>query len=193
MPRVAEREHLPIREARADDPAAWDILLRRYQLPLYSYVFELVREEQASFDITQEAFIAALRNIRGLQADDKFGGWLFGIAHQKCLQHWRRCNRDRVWREEQLDGPPDTEESPLDFLLREEQETELMKLLEQIPLAQRSAFLLHVLEDFSLEEIALITEAPLGTVKSRLHHAKRALRSLIRQVPDQFDRRGESK
>ncbi len=54
---VAGIEQLPVRQARAGDPDAWDALFRCYQLPLYSYVYELVRDEQASLDIVQEAFI----------------------------------------------------------------------------------------------------------------------------------------
>src|ERR1700733_13230496 len=90
MPPVADIEQLPVPQARAGEPAAWDALFRRYQLPLYVYVFELVRDEQAGLDIVQEAFIAAARHIGGLREDHKFGGWLFGIAHQKCVQRWRR-------------------------------------------------------------------------------------------------------
>ena len=56
-----------------------------------------------------------------------------------------------------------------------------MNLLNQLPLPQRSVLLLHFVEDFSLEEISRITETPLGTVKSRLHYAKRALRKLLEQ------------
>ncbi len=82
---VAERDQLlPVPQARAGDPAAWEALFRRYQLPLYVYVFELVHDEQVSLDIVQETFINAVRHIGGLRKDDKFGGWLFGIAHQKC-------------------------------------------------------------------------------------------------------------
>src|SRR5674476_144950 len=87
---VAEIEQLPVAEARSGEPTAWDTLFRRYQLPLYVYVFELVRDEQASLDIVQETFIAAARHIGGLREDDKFGSWLFGIAHQKCVQRWRK-------------------------------------------------------------------------------------------------------
>jgi RNA polymerase sigma-70 factor (ECF subfamily) len=71
-------------------PAAWDALFRRYQLPLYVYVFELVRDEQASLDLVQETFIAAVRHIGSLRDDGKFGSWLFGIAHQKVIQRWRK-------------------------------------------------------------------------------------------------------
>src|SRR5208283_3838126 len=58
---VAEREQLPVLQAKAGEPEAWDILFRRYQLPLYAYVFELVHDEQASLDLVQETFIAAVR------------------------------------------------------------------------------------------------------------------------------------
>jgi RNA polymerase sigma-70 factor (ECF subfamily) len=90
MPEVADIEQLPVTQARAGEPMAWDALFRRYQLPLYVYVFELVRNEQASLDIVQETFIAAARHIGGLRKDAKFGSWLFGIAHQKCVQRWRK-------------------------------------------------------------------------------------------------------
>src|SRR5215469_17097410 len=93
---VAELEQLPVSQARAGDAAAWDALFRRYQLPLYVYVFELVRDEQASLDIVQETFINAARHIGGLREDGKFGSWLFGIAHQKCIQHWRKKRPDEV-------------------------------------------------------------------------------------------------
>jgi RNA polymerase sigma-70 factor, ECF subfamily len=97
---VAEREQLPVSQARAGEPAAWDVLFHRYQLPLYVYVFELVNDEQSSLDIVQETFIAAVRHIGGLRDNDKFGSWLFGIAHQKCVQRWRKQNRQEFLRDE---------------------------------------------------------------------------------------------
>ncbi len=57
-----------------------------------------------------------------------------------------------------------------------------MKLLNQLPLPQRSVLLLHYVEDFSLEEIGAITGAQLGTVKSRMHYAKKALRKLLEEI-----------
>ncbi|HXF09919.1 MAG TPA: RNA polymerase sigma factor [Desulfuromonadaceae bacterium] len=174
---MAEPEPLPVLQARAGDPAAWDTLFRRYQLPLYVYAFELVHHEQAALDIVQETFIAAARHIDGLRDDQKFGSWLFGIAHQKCLQRWRK--KTEVLLDEIPETVDEVEDGPDDLLIRREQEAEFMKLLEQLPLPQRSVLLLHFIEDFSLEEIARITEAQLGTVKSRLHYAKRALRKLV--------------
>jgi RNA polymerase sigma-70 factor (ECF subfamily) len=176
---VAEREQLPVQPARDGNPAAWDALFRRYQLPLYVYVFELVRNEQTSLDLVQETFIAAARHIGGLRDDEKFGSWLFGIAHQKVIQLWRKHGGKEILFDEIPESPDEFENSPDILLIRREQEIEFMKLLDQLPSPQRSVLLLHFVEDFSLEEIARITETRPGTVKSRLHYAKRALRKLL--------------
>ena len=178
---VAEHEQLPVPQARAGEPAAWDALFRRYQLPLYVYVFELAHDEQASRDIVQETFIAAVKHIGGLRDDGKFGSWLFGIAHQKVIQLWRKRGGKEILFDEIPESPDEFENSPDDLLVRREQEKEFMDLLNQLPPPQRSVLLLHFVEDFSLEEIARITETPPGTVKSRLHYAKKSLRKLLEQ------------
>lgn len=177
MPEVADIEQLPVAQARAGEPAAWDTLFRRYQMPLYVYVFELIRDEQASLDIVQETFIASVKHLGCLRDDGKFGSWLFGIAHQKVIQRWRK--RTEVLFDEVPETPDEFETSPDDLLIRREQEAEFMKLLEQLPPPQRAVLLLHFIEDFSLEEITRITETQIGTVKSRLHYAKKALKKLL--------------
>lgn len=178
---VAEREQLPVLQARAGEPAAWNTLFRRYQSPLYVYVFELVNDEQASLDLVQETFIAAVKHIGSLRDDGKFGSWLFGIAHQKCIQRWRKQGHEEILLDDLPESPGEFENSPDDLLIRREQETEFMNLLNQLPLAQRSVLLLHCVEDFSLDEIARVTEARIGTVKSRLHYAKKSLRKLLEE------------
>ena len=91
---LTERETLPVADARAGNASSWETLFRRYQLPLYAYVFELVRQPEASLDIVQETFISAVRHIGGLHEDEKFGSWLFAIGHQKCVQRWRRAGQE---------------------------------------------------------------------------------------------------
>jgi RNA polymerase sigma-70 factor (ECF subfamily) len=179
MLEVTTLEQLPVPQARAGDFAAWDTLFRRYQMPLYVYVFELTRDEQASLDLVQETFIAAVKHVGSLREDGKFGGWLFGIAHQKCVQRWRKRGGWEVLCEAIPETVDESELPPDDQLIRREQESEFMKILNQLPLPQRSVVLLHFMEDFSIEEIARITESPPGTVKSRLHYAKKAMRTLL--------------
>lgn len=173
-------EQLPVAAAREGNAAAWDALFRRYQLPLYVYVFELLRNEQTALDAVQETFINATRYLHSLREDAKFGSWLFSIAHQKCQQHWRKPQRNEPLDDNYAELAGD-EPLPGELLIRAEQEEEFMSTLNQLPEIHRSVLLLHVLEDFSLEEITHITGVSLGTVKSRLHYAKKAARALLEE------------
>ena len=175
-----------VAEARAGKPEAWDRLFQRYQLPLYVYVFELVRHEQESLDIVQETFISAVRHIGGLREDAKFAPWLFGIAHQKCVGIWRKQNRRAAFHEPEPVDPSEAdclseESDPSETLIRAEQEQAFLALLEKLEPPHRSVLLLHFIEEFSLEQIADVTGAQLGTVKSRMHYAKRALKKLLEE------------
>ncbi len=178
---VSEREQLPVAEARTGDAGAWNALFKRYQLPLYTYVFELLHEEQSSLDVVQEAFINAARHIGSLRENGKFGSWLFGIAHQKCVQRWRKAQPEELPIDESDDDYQDAGAGPEEILVRKEQEEGFMKILEQLAPAHRSVLLLHFIEDFSLEEIAAVTGTQVGTVKSRLHYAKKSLKKLLEQ------------
>lgn len=181
---MSEPLHALVQAARRNDSSAWNELVRRYQLPLFTYAKGVTGDREAAFDIVQEGFIRAVAHVGRLRDDGKFGSWLFGIAHQRCLLHLRRSRRqDALFSDEPApregdDGGPD----PRDAVLSAERAQALYALVDRLPLPQRSALLLHILEGFSLEEIAAISEVPVGTVKSRLFHAKRALRALIEEI-----------
>jgi len=181
---VAEPDPTLIQAACRNDASAWDLLLQRYQLPLFTYAAELLRDRTAALDVVQETFASAVAHIGGLRDQTKFGSWLFGIAHQRCMQQFRRRQRvDALFTEMApgSDDPDDTTLDPCAALLRKEQAETLLALVDQLPIPQRSALLLHVLEDFSLDEIAAVSRVPIGTVKSRLHHGKRMLRRLLQK------------
>jgi RNA polymerase sigma-70 factor, ECF subfamily len=183
MPLVAESDTQLVAAARSRDPRAWDTLLKRHQAALHAYVAELVRDRHLALDLVQETFVAAVRHIGSLRDDAKFASWLFGIAHQKCVQQFRKARRHVEFFTDadapREDATPDDGPDPRDQLVCAEQTAAFFTLVEQLPVAQRSALLLHVLEDFSLEEIAEVARVPVGTIKSRLHHARRALRRLV--------------
>ena len=98
---------------------------------------------------------------------------------RNAIQRWRK--RTEVLLDEIPENPDEFDDGPDDLLIRREEEAAFMNLLAQLPPPQRTALVLHFVEDFSLEEIARITGTELGTVKSRLHYAKRALRKLLEQ------------
>lgn len=176
--RVSEPD-LPVDAARRGSPEAWDALLRRYQLPLFTYVMDLVHHHATALDLVQESFLRATRHLQSLRDNARFGSWLFGIAHQQVIQYWRRRGRSPFSDEPVPEDTADTGTAPDLEAIREEDASRLLLAIDHLPTAQRSVILLHFLEDFPLAEIAAITGASLGTVKSRLHYAKRALRQLL--------------
>jgi RNA polymerase sigma-70 factor, ECF subfamily len=178
---LTQNEALAVSRAKAGDAAAWNCLLGRLRLPLYIYVLRLVRDEHAGFDIVQETFVSAVQHIGSLKEDERFGSWLFGIAHQKCLQLWRRQHREEEVFQEYAETPREPDEDPRQWLIRREQEQQFLELLDKLPAPQRSVLLLFFVEEFSLEEIAAITSVSPGTVKSRLHYAKKAFRELWKE------------
>lgn len=170
---------LPVAAARRGDSVAWQRLFDRYQRPIFVFIHELVQDREASLDLVQDTFLRAIRHLPSLRDDHRFGSWLFGIAHQLCFARARRAWRE-TYLDDRLDATlDDSLPRPGDALMHAEQAAELFSLLAALPEGQRATLTLHVLEDFSLEDIAAITAVPLGTVKSRLHHAKRALRERL--------------
>ena len=177
-----ENEPLPIQAAKDGESAAWQSLFRRFRLPLFVYVAELVQSREEALDIVQETFANASRYIGKLRDDSKFASWLFQISHQKCIRYLERRGQ-RVLMEFPLDEETQylssEQSNPREWAIRKEDEQAFSRMLEEIPIAQRSVLLLHFVEDFSLEEIAEISAVPVGTVKSRMHHAKKTLRKIL--------------
>lgn len=183
-----DAEPLPVAAARTGDVRAWTVLLGRYQRPLFTFVHELVRQEETALDVVQETFVRAVRHLSTLREDARFGSWLFGIAHQLCVQRSRWAWREEALGDRLVEEADDSLPAPGELLVREEEAAAVFVLLAELPEAQRAALTLHVLEDFSLQEIATITGTPVGTVKSRLHHAKRALRDRLNENPQLLNR-----
>jgi RNA polymerase sigma-70 factor (ECF subfamily) len=182
---VNQNEAVLVAQARSGDPDAWDRLLGGFQLRLYVYARELLHDDASALDAVQESFVAAVRHLASLRDDRKFAPWIFGILHQRCLQQARRRGRESRW----VDASAEAAESlassldplqpdPLDVLLHREQEADFLATLAALPEPQRALLLLRFIDDFSLDEIAEITGVPVGTVKSRLHHARTAFRKL---------------
>lgn len=173
-------------QAREGKERAWDHLFRQFQLPLLVYTQELIGDRQTALDLVQETFTRSSRYLHQLHQPERFASWLFGIAHQQCLQHLRKkrlptqpLEHDPSDNRPEQD-PAGPEPDPAHLLIRQEEAGAALAALDQLPAAQRAAFVLHALEDFGLEEIAGILQVPIGTVKSRLFHARQTLRQRLR-------------
>lgn len=180
-------EVLPVAAAKAGEREAWDRLIRRFQLPLFSYVCEVTGRESTALDLVQESFLHAMKHINQLRENDRFGSWLFRIAHQKCRQFGRRCTRETNRHQkygEMLETIAGRSRAldPSQELAGKEWRDALFDQLARLSEEHRSVLLLHWIEEFSLDEISVITGVPVGTVKSRIHYAKQIMKEFLTQT-----------
>jgi RNA polymerase sigma-70 factor (ECF subfamily) len=165
---------------------AYRELVLRYQRPVYGLALRMVRDAALAEDLAQEVFLKAFRSLDSFAPERRFSSWLLKIAHNACLDHLRR-RRPRL---EPLEGDEDdpgpllrladpAAESPL----ARREGADLRRALERAIAALRPEYreivLLRHREDLSYEEIVEITGLPLGTVKTHLHRARRAMAEVL--------------
>ncbi len=168
-----------VRRARIGDRDAWDSLLASYQLRLFGFARRLLEDREDALDVVQETQTAAVRHIGSLRDDERFAGWLFAIARQRCLLRLRQRGRSIVEAMEEMADTPDPAESVEDVIFRREQSELIDRAIATLPEPQKTAILLHYFLELPLVELAEAMHSPVGTAKSRLHFARLALRRAL--------------
>ena len=174
-----------IDRARRGDPRAFEDLARREERALYRHAVRIVGTTSDAEDVVQDALFSAWRSIASFQGVS-FRAWLFRIATNRALDHLRSRKR----RPELPLDPPDDDEvtwaepaAPGPDLTQLAGDREALsiveKALETLPAEQRTALLLRDVEGFAYEEIAVITSVEVGTVKSRIHRGRLAVRNTL--------------
>jgi len=173
------REQLDVIRAQLGDDDAFMRLAERYHPRLLHYIRRLVRDRAAADDVVQETWVAAYRGLRRLADPERLRAWLYGIARNQARNALRREERARLdyVEDEVLEAiPDDGGEAPE---LRAEQAAQVHRCLDQISPAHSEALILCYMENLSYEEIADVIGCNIGTVRSRLHYAKLALREAM--------------
>ena len=179
---IDETERDLIRRARRGERLAWDALLASYQLRLFGFARRLLDDREDAMDVVQETFVSSIRHISSLRDDERFAGWLFAIARQHSLLCLRKRGRAIVTTVEELPDVPDGAESAEELSFRTHQRALIDKEIAMLPEPQKTVILLHYFLELPLIEIAEIMQSPTGTVKSRLHFAREALREALSGV-----------
>lgn len=168
---------------RAGSEPAFAELYRRYRGPLYRYCLRWLKNAAQAEEVFQDAWLRVITARERYQVEASFRTYLFQIAHRLLIDRHRRERPEQSIEDERnpVHTLPDlSTESSESWMLRTEQVERLGALVEQLPLAQREAFLLRAEGDFGPEEIARITGVPRETAKSRLRYAFARLREGLR-------------
>lgn len=167
--------------ARSGDYRAFEELVCRYRNDVFARAYHFVRNREDAWDLSQEAFIKAHKGIRHFRGDSSFKTWILRIVTNQCKDAFKKRRLNTVAFDEALGtglAASKTAE-PAHALEAREIGDAINKALEDLPAKQRTAFVLREYEDLTYDEIAQEMGCKLGTVMSRLFHARRKLQDLL--------------
>lgn len=169
-------DQILVERAMRGDRVAFNELASRWVNRLYGIATLILRDPDLASDATQEALIAAWRDLSGLREADHFGAWLNRLLVRACHREAKRARHRRVVEitEVPLDNHAARDDLPT-FLDRDQLERGFSRL----DVEHRAIVVLHHLEGFSLAEVAEVLGLPTGTVKSRLHRALGTMRAAL--------------
>lgn len=173
----------------AGDTRAFDELYAAHRGGLWRFIRRSVKDAAATDDVFQECWSRVIVNRERYRPEARFATWLYHIAHNCCMDHWRKSGRRD--RRESMDqdavaaAPDESQDGPVDAVLAGEASERLALALEQLPAEQRTAFLLYVEGGLSIAEIGETTSVNPETAKSRLRYAVTRLKQALGdEAPD---------
>jgi RNA polymerase sigma-70 factor (ECF subfamily) len=169
------RELLALR-CRRGDRGAFEELIREWEPRFLYFIRRIVRDEADAFDVLQAAWMKILNGIGALNDERRLAPWLYRIARNTALSYIRSREPSHKSLEDHSAAiASDPADGQLEFADAEQVHRGLLSL----SLPHREVLTLYFLEEMTIEEVASVFGVPPGTVKSRLHYAKRALRKVI--------------
>jgi RNA polymerase sigma-70 factor (ECF subfamily) len=178
------------RGLRRRDPELLDHLIEKYQHRLLRYLLHLTGRRELAEDFFQETWVRVLERGRQYDGRHEFGSWLFTIARNLVFDSLRRTrpvslegltDHSTADNPVAFDIPATGQPSAFDAAVRREQNEKICAGMERIPREYRETLALRFQEGMSLEEIARVTGAPLGTVKSRIYRGLSALEPWVKE------------
>ena len=176
--------------------SAYRELVRRYERPVFSLVYRMVRDRETAEDLAQDTFVKVLNNVERYRPEFKFSSWLFKIANNVAIDHLRRRQLDTISTAGSRHATTASEveatsfdvvepgQNALEQLASQELGTAIERAVARLRPMYRSCILLRHVEGRSYEEIAQTLDLPLGTVKTYIHRARHELRKELADLRD---------
>ena len=183
---VSEDDREAVRRVQAGDTEAFEPLVEKYKRKVFRLAYQVLRDQEEALDVAQEAFVKAFRALPAFKGDSAFYTWLFRITMNVALDR----RRQRATRAKSLgaeDVPPEewertatsTDPDPEDVATGAERRERIRKGLDSLSEHHRAIIILSDIEGLQYREIAEVLGIPMGTVMSRLHHARKRLREVL--------------
>lgn len=166
-----------IHKALQGSKKAWLNLLKRYEQPIYNYGIRMTGNRDDAQDLMQEVFVSVFRNLSNYRGEGSFKGWLFKIAHYRCIEFYRKKRPTQG-----LEDVPEIESEqmcPESSLSEGQGNRQLVDAMQHLPLAQKAVVELKFFGQFTFEEIADQLGISTNTAKSRLYTGLAKLKTMM--------------
>ncbi len=179
-----------IKQVLKGDQNAYSDIVNLYQHKLYQICYRMLGNKQEAEDIAQEAFVRAYINLHSYDQKRKFSTWLYRIATNLCIDRIRKKKPD-YYLDAEVAGTDGLdmysqiaadEQLPEDVVEQMELQERIQYEISRLPDKYRSVIVLKYIEELSLQEISEILGMPLGTVKTRIHRGREALRKQLNNL-----------
>jgi RNA polymerase sigma-70 factor (ECF subfamily) len=183
---VSDDDREAVRQVQAGDTEAFEPLVEKYKRKVFRLAYQVLRDQEEALDVSQEAFVKAFRGLPAFKGDSAFYTWLFRITMNLALDR-RRQRATRVRSLGAEDVPPEewertavsTDPDPEDAATGVERRERIRRGLDSLSEHHRTIIILSDIEGLQYREIAEVLGIPMGTVMSRLHHARKRLREAL--------------
>ena len=166
-----------VRRAQAGDREALGLLIEQFQRTVHSICLRRLNNPSEALELTQEVFLHVMRRIDQLREPERFAGWLRQVAVRMAINRATRRTAPRSVETGVLEGAAGRRHDPLDELIRRERARRLHEGLSRLKALDRETLMAFYINGQSLNEIAERLDAPLGTIKRRLHTARKRLKA----------------
>jgi RNA polymerase sigma-70 factor (ECF subfamily) len=174
MSQMVNLTHL-VTQAQHGDRHAYGMLYEHFQPRVYATALRRLRDAHTAQDLTQDVLVHAFVKLRQLQQPAAFPGWLHQMTTRRVLNHARRTHADTLGGEELLRGQASAMSSPLEVLLSHEQTACVQQGMARLKAMDRATLQAFYFDGKSLDTISREVGAPVGTIKRRLHVARKRL------------------
>lgn len=165
-------------KAQTGDLKAFEVLYKKHEWRVYRTALTILANPQAAEEVLQDCFLRAYKHLHRLNGDPSISPWLHRVAVNLCYSHLRRNYLAQLTVSIESLGNyffPVSAPSPEESTHRGEIQAAIKQGVASLSFKHRTVVVLYYLQSFSLQEIAYILNCPVGTVKSRLYHARKAL------------------
>jgi RNA polymerase sigma-70 factor, ECF subfamily len=180
---ILDEDQVLIKKILAGKRSSFEELMKKYNKKIYGFIFRMVRKEDIAAELTQDFFIKIYRVLGKYNFEYKFTTWAYRICYNLVIDYIRKnqahvdsLDDDIVSQKQLMESENYVKEDGFDCLAKKELSDYVWNAVDCIPVKYRELILMRYLQGLKYEEIAEITDLPVGTIKNRIFKAKELLK-----------------